>query len=82
MILGFYLVISGCSMLLLDDEFPDIAVEKTDKELLVVEGGLYPSLESSIDQYIADLNEEGSTVYLYIWEEGTAFDLKTVIETY
>lgn len=82
MIWGLYLVISGCSMLLLDDEFPDFAFEKTDKELLVVEDALYPSLESSIDQYIADLNEEGSTVYLYIWEEGTAFDLKAVIETY
>ena len=79
-ILGFYLVLSGCTMLLLDEEFPDIAVEKTDKELFVVEGGMYPSLESSIDQYVADLEEEGCCVYLYVWEGGTADDLKAVVE--
>jgi hypothetical protein len=69
-------------MLLLDEEFPDIAVEKTDKELFVVESGIYPSLESSIDQYITDLNEEGCSVYLHVWEGGTADDLKAVVENY
>jgi hypothetical protein len=69
-------------MLLLDEEFPDIAVECTNKELVVVESALYPSLESSIDLYMEDLNGEGRTVYLYVWEGGSSTGLKEVIENF
>ncbi len=80
--LGFYLIFSGCTMLLTSDEYPDFVVVRSNRELLVVESEIYNTLEYSVNQYIDDLADEGSFVEVYIWQGGTASDLKSTIEMY
>lgn len=80
--LGFYIVFSGCTMLLTTDEYPNFAVVKSSRELLVVESEIYASMEYSVNQYIDDLADEGAYVEVHIWHGGTASDLRNTIKMY
>ncbi len=75
-----YLILAGCSMLLLSDETIYVEIEKTEKLLLVVDEALYPSLESTIDQYMYEVEEKGCLVELATWKGGTVSDLKSIIQ--
>ena len=70
----------GCSILLLTDEMAHVSLEHTDRLLLVIEKDLYPSLELTLDQYVTDLKEEGSTVEIILWRGGDISDLKQAQE--
>jgi len=82
LLIVFYLVLSGCTMLLMTDDFSYSSIVKTDKLLLIVKDELYSSLEYSIDQYVQDLDEEGCSVSIFIWQNGTAYDLKNILNAY
>lgn len=70
----------SCTLLLLTDETMNIEVENTDKLLVVVEAGLFPSIEDSIQLYVTDLKAQGCSVETQMWYGDTAYDLKNSID--
>jgi len=74
-------ILTGCSMLLLNDDTVYVEIEKTERMLLLVDEALYPSLEESIDRYVLELGEEGCTAEVSLWGGGTSSDLKGIIQS-
>ncbi len=72
-------------MLVLSDDkeyIGDVGFSETDKVLIIVQDELYGPLESKFNIYSTDLAEEGYTVSLHIWVDGTVEDLKNLLNSY
>jgi hypothetical protein len=69
----------GCTMLLLSDETANVTIEETDSLLLVIDEPLYLQIQRSVEQYVSDLQSEGCSVVVSLWEGGSASVLKAII---
>lgn len=75
-------IVTSCTMLVLEDDTIDLYIAKTSDLLLVIEKDRYPSIESYIDQYIQDLNNQGCSVTVHLWNGGSVENLKETIHEY
>jgi hypothetical protein len=75
-------IVTSCTMLVLEDDALDISIAKTSDLLLVIEQSTYSSIEASISQYVQDVENQGCSVIVQIWNGGSAEDLKETIREY
>ena len=79
--LSSMLIITGCSVLVLDSESVANNLE-TDNILLIIENSIYPSVQSRINEYINDISKENINSKLELWTSGDHLDLKQLIASY
>jgi hypothetical protein len=78
---GALLLLLGCARFLPLEDLSKLEVEKADSILLVVAGGIYPSISDSIDTYRQDLKKEGCAVSCRLWDGGGAGELRTLLRS-
>jgi hypothetical protein len=75
-------VFSGCSMMLLTDDYAHVAIADSHSLLLVVQNDLYPALRLSLEQYMQDARSENHRTFLEVWAGGTAADMRDMFIDY
>jgi hypothetical protein len=76
------MLLSGCTMLLLEDDLAGLTIAHTSDLLLITDEGLYDSITPDIDRYVQELQSQNCSVNLTLWQGGTAVDLKSLIRAH